>query len=681
MNLDDLDRKAASAFDGFIVRKDLVRTFSRQFPVPTYVVEFLLGRYCATTDEAEIQEGLEIVQRQLQSRTVKAGEEELFKARARETGAVKIIDIITARLDAKSDSYVASLPSLRLNDVRISPELIKEHERMLTGGFYAEITLGYDAAIAQEKGGRPFGIDALRAIQLSKRDVLASLAEGRKQLSTSEWRDFLLRSVGFEPDGLNDRAKDALLLRMVPFDERNYNLVELGPRGTGKSHLFQQVSPYAHLISGGKATVARMFVNNSNGQRGLVCQYDVVCFDEVSGVSFDQKDGVNIMKGYMESGEFSRGKESIRADGSIVLVGNFDVDVEHQQRIGHLLGPLPPEMRDDTAFMDRIHGFLPGWDVPKMNPALFTQHFGLVSDFLSECFTQLRNQSRVSTMQGRVFLGGALSGRDINAVNKTVSGLLKLLHPDGEEAVSDEDLEWAVRLALEVRRRVKEQQKRIGAAEFRNTHFSYTLGAEGVEKFVTTPELRSQEGIGDEPLESGQIWTLSPGGADEHPGLFRLEVTEGPGSGVRVLNKPVPPAFQESVRCAEQNLYTRASQLVGDRDPRSHEFSVQLRGFDAAKSGAKTGVACLIALSSALLRKSVRGGLIVVGEVSIGGTIEPVHNAVTIAEMAVEKGAKSLLMPVSCRRQLFDLSDDMATKLDIEFYQDARDALLKALVD
>ncbi len=681
MNLDDLDRKAASAFDGFIVRKDLVRTFSRQFPVPTYVVEFLLGRYCATTDEAEIQEGLEIVQRQLQSRTVKAGEEELFKARARETGSVKIIDIITARLDAKSDSYVASLPSLRLNDVRISPELIKEHERMLTGGFYAEITLGYDAAIAQEKGGRPFGIDALRAIQLSKRDVLASLAEGRKQLTTAEWRDLLLRSVGFEPDGLNDRAKDALLLRMVPFVERNYNLVELGPRGTGKSHLFQQVSPYAHLISGGKATVARMFVNNSNGQRGLVCQYDVVCFDEVSGVSFDQKDGVNIMKGYMESGEFSRGKESIRADGSIVLVGNFDVDVEHQQRVGHLLGPLPPEMRDDTAFMDRIHGFLPGWDVPKMNPALFTQHFGLVSDFLSECFTQLRNQSRVSTLQGRVFLGGALSGRDLNAVNKTVSGLLKLLHPDAEEAVSDEDLEWAVRLALEVRRRVKEQQKRIGAAEFRNTHFSYTLGAEGVEKFVTTPELRSQEGIGDEPLESGQIWTLSPGGVEEHPGLFRLEVTDGPGSGVRVLNKPVPPAFQESVRCAEQNLYTRASQLVGDRDPRSHEFSVQLRGFDAAKSGAKTGVACLVALSSALLRKSVRGGLIVVGEVTIGGTIEPVHNAVTLAEMAVEKGAKSLLMPVSCRRQLFDLSDDMATKLDIEFYQDARDALLKALVD
>lgn len=681
MELDTLDRKAAEAFDGYIVRKDLVRTFSRQYPVPTYVVEFLLGRYCATTDESEIQEGLDIVQRQLSSRTVKAGEEELFKARAREAGSVKIIDIITARLDAKSDSYVASLPSLRLTDVRISPELIKEHERILTGGFYAEISLAYDASIAQEKSGRPFGIESLRAIQLSKREVLADLAKGRAGLTTGEWRDFLLRSVGFEPGTLSERAKDSLFLRMIPFVERNYNLVELGPRGTGKSHLFQQVSPYAHLISGGKATVAKMFVNNANGARGLVCQYDVVCFDEVSGISFDSKDGVNIMKGYMESGEFSRGRESIRADGSIVLVGNFDVDVEHQQRMGHLFGPMPPEMRDDTAFMDRIHCFLPGWDVPKLNLSLFTEHFGLVSDFLSECFSQLRSQSRVSQLQGRVYFGGALSGRDTNAVNKTISGLLKLMYPDPAAEVSDEDLEWAVRLALEVRRRVKEQQKRIGVAEFRNTHFSYTLGAEGVEKFVTTPELQSQSGIGDEPMECGQIWTLSPGGQDEHPGLFRLEVTEGPGSGVRVLNNPVPPAFKESIRCAEQNLYARAMQLVGDRDPRSHEFSVQLRGFDAAKSGAKTSVACLIALSGALLKKSVRGGLIVVGEVTLGGTIEPIHNAVTLAEQAVEKGAKSLLLPVACRRQLFDLSDDMATKLDIEFYQDARDALLKALAD
>jgi ATP-dependent Lon protease len=681
IELDNIDTKAASLLSGYLVRKDLVRTFSRQFPVPTYVVEFMLGRYCASVDQDEIDEGLEIVERQLKDRTVKAGEEELFKSRAREKGQIKIIDLITARLDAKTDSYLATIPSLRLNDVRIDAELVSQHERMLTGGFYAELTIVYDTIIAQEKSGRPFGIEAIREIQLSKRDVLDTLAEARKGFTSEEWKNLLLRSIGIESTELSERQKNGLILRMVPFVERNYNLVELGPRGTGKSHLFQQISPYAHLISGGKATVARMFVNNSTGQRGLVCQYDVVCFDEVSGISFDQKDGVNIMKGYMESGEFSRGKESIRADGSIVLVGNFEVDVEHQQRIGHLLGPMPPEMRDDTAFMDRIHAFLPGWDVPKISKELLTNHFGLVSDFLSECWGQLRNQSRVSQLQNRLFFGGALSGRDTNAVNKTVSGLLKLLYPGGQQSIADEDLEWAVRIAMEARRRVKEQQKRIGAAEFRNTHFSYVMGAYGVEKFVSTPELQSENSIGGDPLEPGQVWSISPGGSDENPGLYRIEVNEGPGSGVKILNKPVPPAFRESIGYAEQNLYARGAQLVGDKDPRHHEFTVQLRAFDASKSGAKLGMAALIALCTSLLKKSVRGGLIIAGEINLGGSIEPIHNPVTIAEIAVEKGATAILMPVACRRQLFDLSDEMATKIDIQFYADAKDALLKAMME
>ena len=383
----------------------------------------------------------------------------------------------------------------------------------------------------------------------------------------------------------------------------------------------------------------------------------------------------------MESGEFSRGKESIRADGSLVLVGNFELDVEHQQRIGHLLGPMPQEMRDDTAFMDRIHGYLPGWDVPKVNKELLTNHFGLVSDFLSECWSQLRSQSRISTLQNRVFFGGALSGRDTNAVNKTISGLLKLLSPDSAAEVSEADLEWAVRIALEARRRVKEQQKRVGAAEFRNTHFSYIMGADGVEKFVSTPELQNENSIGSDPLEPGQIWTICPGGMDEHPGLYRIEVNEGPGSGVKILNKPVPPAFKESMGFAEQNLYSRATVLVGDKDPRQHEFSVQLRAFDTSKSGAKLGIASLVALCTTLLKKSVRGGLIIVGEINLGGSIEPIHSPVSIAEIAVEKGANILLMPVSCRRQLIDLSDEMATKIDIQFYSDARDALLKAMVE
>ena len=679
MELDQLDRLAADAFPGSVVRKDLALRFKGQYPVPTYVGEFLLGRYCASTDEGEIAEGLAIVQRQLQDRTVRAGEQELFKSRARERGTVKLIDLVTARLDTPSDSYLATLPSLQLREVRIGDDLVRDNERMLTGGFYAEIELEYDAAITEEAKGRPFGIVALRPIQLSRRDVLEILARGRAAFTTAQWRDLLLRSVGFEPAALSPRAQDVLLLRMVPFVERNYNMVELGPRGTGKSHLFQQISPYSHLVSGGKATVAKMFVDNSTGRRGLVAQYDVVCFDEVAGIDFDQKDGVNILKGYMESGEFSRGKESIRASGSVVMVGNFEVDVVHQQRVSHLFGPFPKQMRADTAFMDRVHAYVPGWDIPKLSRDLFTGHFGLVSDFLSEAWSRLREQSRLPAVQGRVFYGGALSGRDANAANKTVSGLLKLLYPNPAMEIADDDLEWAVRLAMESRRRVKEQQKRVGAMEFRSTHFSYTLGEDGIEQFVTTPELQRPDEIGADPLPPGQVWAISPGGEGENPGLYRIDVTVGPGSGVRVLNQPAPAPFRESARIAEQNLLMRSRDLVGDRDPRQHEFNVQLRAFDAARSGASLGLPALLALSSALLERSLRGGLIAVGGLNLGGGIDTVPNAVAAAELAAEKGASALLAPISARRQLNELSDDIATKVSVLYYSDAREALVKGL--
>ena len=679
MDLDPLDRLAATAFDGYLVRKDLVRRYSRQFPVPTYVVEFLLGRYCATVEEAEIEEGLRIVQRQLEDRIVREGEAELFKARAREKGSAKLIDIVKARLDQKSDCFLVEIPSLQLRDVRISDKLVHENERMLTDGFYAEITLTYDATMLEEKRN-PFGIEALRAVQLSKPDVLDVLKRGREQFNAEEWQQFLIRSIGLEPTALSPRAQLVALLRMVPFVERNYNMVELGPRGTGKSHLFQQISPYSHLISGGKATVAKMFVNNASGQRGLVCQYDVVCFDEVSGVSFDQKDGVNIMKGYMASGEFSRGKESIRASGGIVMVGNLDLDLEQQQRVGHLLSPLPPEMRSDTAFMDRLHAYVPGWDFPKLNPNdHLTNHFGLVSDFLSECWTRLRDGSRVTTLQGRVNWGGALSGRDIEAVNKTVSGLVKLLYPDAKAEVPDEALEQIVKLALEVRRRVKEQQKRVFKTEFRNSHLSYFMGVDGVEQFVATPELHSDDSIDTDPLPPGQVWAITPGSGESSAGLYRIEVNCGPGSGVKILNNPKPPAFSESVRYAEQNLYTRAKELVGDRDARSHEFSVQLRAIDADKSGAGLGLPVLVALVSSLLERSSKGGVILAGGLNLGGSVEMIPHPVALAELAYEKGAATLLLPVSSRKNLLSLSDEIATKLNIEFYSESVDAVFKAL--
>lgn len=682
MALDKIDQLSAKAFEGYIVRKDLLDQFRKTYPVPTYVIEFLLGRYCATTDEQEIQEGLEIVKRQLQNRTVRPGEEEFFKSKAREQGSIKLIDLVTARLDPRTDSYLATLPSLMLNTVRISPEMVSENDRMLTGGFYAEVELEYDSAIAQESNGRPFGISTIRPIQLSQRNVLDTLYKGRQFFNLEEWKDFLIRSVGMEPEMLSERAKNALFVRMIPFVERNYNVVELGPRGTGKSHLYQQVSPYSHLVSGGKTTVAKMFVNMGSGERGLVCKYDVVCFDEVSGVSFDQKDGVNIMKGYMESGEFSRGKEPIRADGGIVMVGNFDVDVEHQQRIGHLLGPLPPEMRDDTAFMDRIHAYIPGWDFPKLNRTYFTAHFGLVSDFLAECWTRLRDISLISSVLPRIDLGNALSGRDTTAVYKTLNGLLKLMQPNPEEPVSDELLEWALKVSLEYRRRVKEQQKRIGSAEFRNTHFSYRIGQEGVETFVTTPEIHSENTIGEDPQPPGQVWVLNTGaGQDEPAGLYKVEVNIGPGAGVRILNRPVPPAFQESVRFAEQNLYSKSRELVGDRDPRAHEFSIQLRSFDASRSGQGLGMGVLVALCSALLEKHTKGGLVMVGQLNLGGSIDLVHNAVNLAELAVEKGANTLLIPLNARKQLNELSDDMITKINIQYYSDLKDALVKALLE
>jgi len=375
------------------------------------------------------------------------------------------------------------------------------------------------------------------------------------------------------------------------------------------------------------------------------------------------------------------GRESIRAEGSIVMVGNFDVDVQHQQRVGHLFGPMPPEMRNDTAFMDRIHCYLPGWDVPKMSKDLFTNQFGLVSDVLAECFSRLRAQSRVNVLPGRVHFGGALSGRDQNAVNKTVSGLLKLIYPDSTMAVPDEDLEWAVRLALEVRRRVKEQQKRIGSAEFRNTQFSYAVGLDGVEKFVSTPELQSEDSIGTDPLPAGQVWAISPGGQDEGTGLFRIEVTESKGSGVRILNQAPPGPFRESVRIAEQNLYARSRELVGERNPREHEFAIQLRSFDAAKSGDQVGVGMLVALCSALLGKPLKGGIVVSGGITLGGSLEPVHNPIDLVELAMEKGAGAVLLPVSSRRALIDLSDEVATKVQVLFYADASDALRKALHD
>lgn len=366
------------------------------------------------------------------------------------------------------------------------------------------------------------------------------------------------------------------------------------------------------------------------------------------------------------------------------MVGNFDGNVEQQQRVGHLLSPLPPEMRNDTAFMDRLHAYASGWEYPKLNPnEHLTNHFGFVSDFLSECWTKLRTGNRLAVMQGRVHLGGALSGRDIEAVNKSVNGLIKLVFPGADTPVSDEDLEWIVRLALDARRRVKEQQKRVFKSEFRNTHFSYMLGPDGVEQFVSTPELHSDVAIERDPLPPGQVWAVSLGSPETGPGLYRIEATCAPGSGVRILNQPTPtpPAFRESVRVGEQNLYVRSKELVGDRNPREEELSVQMRAMDSDKSGNGVGLPVLVALCGALHGRKTRGGTIIVGALNLSGSIETIPNAVRIAELAVDKQCQTLLMPVAARRQLNDFPDGLWTKVNIEFSKDSADAVFKSLVE
>lgn len=468
--MDRIDQVVTEHLEGLVVRKDLADKFRGRFSVPTYVGEFLIGKYCATSDEEEIQEGLEQVERLLSRRVVRTGDHELFKAQAREQGSVQIIDIIRAKLDAKRDEYIAELPSLQINDALIAAPLVIDNDRMLTGGFYAQLTLSY--VPGQE---RPFVVTEVRPIQAHARAGLERLAEARSLVSTQEWKDFLLRGVGVEPDALTPEAQDAFFLRMVPFVVRNYNMVELGPRGTGKSHLFQQVSPYAYLLSGGQTTVAQLFVNNASGQRGLVTQHDVVAFDEIAGIRFKDRDGINVMKGYMASGEFARGKESIRAQGGMAFLGNFHVDVAHQLRRGHLLSPMPEAMRDDTAFMDRLHSYVPGWDIPAMGREQRTNHYGLVSDLLAQWWHDLRSENRYVRIRDRISMNASWRGRDAEAVEKTVDGLLKLLNPNPEVQVASEDLDWAMRLATVARRRVKEAQAAIGAEEFGDVDLGYSI--------------------------------------------------------------------------------------------------------------------------------------------------------------------------------------------------------------
>lgn len=676
IELDALDRKTTEFFQGLVVRKDLLRRLRSAFTVPTFVIEFLLGKYCASPDPLVIENGLEFVRRSLSEKFVRPDEREMVKARIQQLGEYQIIDRVSAALHEADDRYWATLHNTYLDYVNIDEELVREHDRLLMGGIWAEVTLRYDPTIRFHGVNRPFVIERLKPIQLSTRS-LAPVSDGRREFAREEWIDVLIRSLGMEPTHpyFSFRRKLLHLARLIPLVEANYNLVELGPRGTGKSFVYQQISPYSHLVSGGQTTVAQMFVNLSTGQRGLVALWDVVAFDEAAGVRFSDKTGINIMKNYMEDGTFSRGRELISAEGSIVFVGNLDGDVGTIIRTSNLFYPMPNEM--DTAFYDRIHAYLPGWEFGKLRDELYTNHFGFVSDYLAELFHGLRKTSYMDVAERYFEFGSHLSGRDAKAVRKTVSGLIKLIHPDGDVA-RDEVAEY-LEFAMEMRRRVKEQLKKLGGLEYWDVGFSYLDRDTRAERFVVPPESGGGMIITGESLPPGSVYAIGTDPADRKLALFQIQTQVNPGSGRIIPLGQLSAIMREALKAADAYLKAHVRDLGIDREPKQYDFTIQVVNLNQAKEGAETAIAFFISLVSALLERPVDPQTIVVGEMSVKGLLRRVDSLPERLELGREAGAKRILIPSENKRDLADVPDEVLNKLEPVFYTDPIHAAIRAM--
>ena len=553
---------------------------------------------------------------------------------------------------------------------------MREHDRLLMGGIWAEIVLRYDDLYVFRGQNRPFFVESLRPIQLSTRNI-EKFIEARRRFTTDQWLDLLLRSMGYEPSNpyYTRRGKLHYMLRLVPFIERNYNLVELGPRGTGKSFVYQQLSPYCHLVSGGQTTTAQMFVNLSTGQRGLVALWDVVAFDEAAGVRFTDKNGINIMKGYMEDGVFSRGRDVITAEGSIVFVGNIDGDIDTIVRTSNLFYPMPKEM--DTAFYDRIHAYLPGWEFQKTSDAAYTDHFGIVTDYLAEVFRELRKQSYGDFAERDFRFGAHLGGRDQKAVRKTVSGLLKLLHPGGD--VEKDELEEYVSYAIEMRRRVKEQLKRMGGIEYWDTGFSFIDRKTAQETFVPVPEMGGGTLITEAALPPGSIYTIGMDVADHRLALFLIQTQINRGSGRVIPLGNLSVKMREAIRTADAYLKANLKNLGIDHDLKAYDFTIQTINLNQAKEGAETSVAFFITLVSSVLGKPVQDRTVVLGDMSVQGLLLKVTSLPERMQLAVEAGAKRILIPSENKRDLAEVPDAILTAIQWQFYNSPTRASILAM--
>ena len=677
--LDKLDQKATEAFPGLVVRKDLLRVLRSAYGVPIFVIEFLLGKYCASPDPDVIERGMDFVRQSLSARFVKPDEREIVKSKIEREGTYQIIDKVSVVLKEVDDKYWATLHNINQDYVNIDSSLLHEHDRLLMGGVWAEVTLRYDASLKFKNQFRPFVIDSMRPIQLSNRSV-GPIMEARGRFTREEWIDLLLRSLGMEPTHpyFTPRRKLLYLLRLVPLVERNFNLIELGPRGTGKSFVYQQISPYSHLISGGQTTVAQMFVNLANGQRGLVALWDTVAFDEAAGVKFPDKNGINIMKNYMEDGTFSRGKEIISAEGSVVFVGNIDGDVQTIVRTSNLFYPMPKEM--DTAFYDRIHAYLPGWELGKTRDEMYTSHFGFVSDYMAEVFHQLRKTSYMDLPERDFEFGAQVGGRDAKAVRKIVSGLIKLIHPDGQ--VRKDEMAEYIEFAMEQRRRVKEQLKKMGGLEYWDVSFDYVDRATGERRVVGLPESGGGMLITGDVLPDGSVYTLGTDRSDASArklALFLIQTQMNPGSGRIIPLGNLSPVMKEALKVAHAYLLAHTKDLGIDRDPKQYDFSVQAVNLNQAKEGSETAIGFFISLVSALLERPVDPTTVVVGEMSVSGLLQKVANLTERLELASDSGAKRVLMPSENKRDIADVPDDLLNRIQPVFYTDPMHAAIRAL--
>ena len=676
ITLDELDLLANEVFPGLVVRKDLLRRMRSAFGVPAFVIEFLLGKYCASTDEDVINEGLEFVRETLASKYVKPDEREAVKSAIKQYSTFEIIDKIDVKLVETHDKYWARLSNLNLDFINIEDAEIRAHDRLLLGGIWAEVSLRYDDSFIFRGQNRPFFVDAIRPIQLSNRNI-ESFIEARRRFSRDQWLDLLMRSMGYEPNHpyYTKRRKLHYMLRLLPFVEKNFNSVELGPRGTGKSFVYQQMSPYCHLVSGGQTTTAQMFVNLSSGQRGLVCLWDVVAFDEAAGIRFTDKSGLNIMKGYMEDGAFSRGRDIITAEGSIVFVGNIDGDIETIVRTSNLFYPMPQEM--DTAFYDRIHAYIPGWEFQKTSDAAYTSHFGLVTDYLAEVFRELRKRSYADYAERDFRFGSHLGGRDQKAVRKIVSGLIKLLHPDGD--VSKDEIEEYLAYAMEMRRRVKEQLKKMGGLEYWDTSFSFVDRESGQETFVTLPESGGGTLIAEGGLPPGSVYSIGTDVADNRLALFLLQTQMNMGSGRIIPLGSLSSKMKEAIKTADAYLKANLRNLGITHDLKGYDFTIQAINLNQAKEGSETAVAFFVSLVSAILAKPVLDQTVILGEMSIQGLLLKVGSLPERMQLAVESGAKKILIPSENKRDIADIPDAILTAIQWQFYDSPTKAAIMAL--